>query len=96
MVVVRCGGFLCAMAGSRFEYVRRYEITDVAIPNTYLIVRIDGKGFHRFSAAHGFEKPNDIAALELMNEAARHVMSEFKGHVTMAFGESDEYRCVTC
>lgn len=84
------------MAGSRFEYVRRYEITDVAIPNTYLIVRIDGKGFHRFSAAHGFEKPNDIAALELMNEAARHVMSEFKGHVTMAFGESDEYRYVTC
>lgn len=27
-----------------------------------------------------------------MNEAARHVMREFKGHITLAFGESDEYR----
>lgn len=33
-------------------------------------------------------------ALELMNEAARHVMREFKGHITLAFGESDEYRYV--
>ena len=31
-------------------------------------------------------------ALELMNEAARAVMREFKGHLTLAFGESDEYR----
>lgn len=26
-----------------------------------------------------------------MNAAARSVLREFKGHVTMAFGESDEY-----
>lgn len=46
---------------------------------------------HRFSARHAFTKPNDAQALELMNEAARQVMHAFKGHITLAFGESDEY-----
>ena len=45
----------------------------------------------RFSAAHAFEKPNDALALELMNEAARHVMRELKGDIVLAFGESDEF-----
>ncbi|CAD6969290.1 unnamed protein product [Tilletia controversa] len=56
-----------------------------------MVVRIDGKGFHEFSAQHHFAKPNDAPALELMNEAARHVMQELKGQVLLAFGESDEY-----
>ncbi|WFD48978.1 tRNA(His) guanylyltransferase [Malassezia furfur] len=79
------------MAGSRYEYVRDFELGDAALPHTYLVVRIDGRGFHRFSHAHGFAKPNDAPALELMNEAARAVLREFKGHITLAFGESDEY-----
>ncbi|WFC96473.1 tRNA(His) guanylyltransferase [Malassezia brasiliensis] len=79
------------MAGSRYAYVRDFELGDAALPHTYLVVRIDGRGFHRFSHAHGFAKPNDAPALELMNEAARAVLREFKGHITLAFGESDEY-----
>ncbi|KAI3617062.1 hypothetical protein CBS9595_002971 [Malassezia furfur] len=79
------------MAGSRYAYVRDFELGDAALPHTYLVVRIDGRGFHRFSHAHGFAKPNDAPALELMNEAGRAVLREFKGHITLAFGESDEY-----
>ncbi|SNX81701.1 related to THG1 - protein required for tRNA-His guanylylation at 5` end [Melanopsichium pennsylvanicum] len=79
------------MAGTRFAYVRNFELPDSVIPETYLVVRIDGKGFHTFSKAHNFSKPNDAAALELMNEAARHVMSSLKGQIALAFGESDEY-----
>lgn len=45
----------------------------------------------RFSEAHRFAKPNDAAALELMNRAALHVCEELRGQVTLAFGESDEY-----
>lgn len=96
--------FACIMAGSRYAYVRDFELADVALPRTFLVVRIDGRGFHkyvvgahcRFSQQHGFSKPNDANALELMNEAARHVMREFKGHITLAFGESDEYRYALC
>lgn len=79
------------MAGTRFAYVRNFELPDSVIPSTYLVVRIDGKGFHKFSALHSFLKPNDPVALELMNESARHVMRSLKGHISLAFGESDEY-----
>ena len=79
------------MAGTKFAYVRNFELPDSVIPSTYLVVRIDGKGFHKFSKAHSFAKPNDAVALELMNEAARHVMQSLKGQVALAFGESDEY-----
>ncbi|KAG8870386.1 tRNA-His guanylyltransferase, partial [Tulasnella sp. 331] len=46
----------------------------------------------RFTDIHGFEKPNDLAALELMDEAAKAVMKAYPGDVALAFGESDEYR----
>ncbi|OCF45660.1 tRNA(His) guanylyltransferase [Kwoniella heveanensis CBS 569] len=78
------------MAKSRFEYVRSYETPDPLIPNTFIVVRIDGRGFHRFSDAHSFEKPNDRRALDLMDLAAKTVMDEYKD-VVLAFGESDEY-----
>lgn len=35
------------MAKSRFEYVRLYERDDSLLPNTFLVVRIDGHAFHR-------------------------------------------------
>lgn len=55
-----------------------------------IVVRVDGKGFHRFSAEHNFEKPNDIRSLSLMTQAATAVMEEFKD-ICLAYGQSDEY-----
>ncbi|WRT70769.1 uncharacterized protein IL334_007768 [Kwoniella shivajii] len=78
------------MAKSRFEYVRSYELPDPLMPGTFIVVRIDGRGFHKFSDAHSFSKPNDRRALDLMDMAAKTVMDEYKD-VIMAFGESDEY-----
>ena len=43
------------------------------------------------SQDHGFAKPNDERALQLMDYAAQDVMREFKD-IVLAFGESDEYR----
>ena len=54
---------------------------------------MDGKGFSKFTDDHDFEKPNDRAGLDLMNEAAIAVMNEFS-ELLMAFGESDEYSFV--
>jgi tRNA(His) guanylyltransferase len=79
------------MAGSMYAYVRNFEMPDPVMPNTFMVVRIDGKGFHKFSEAHGFVKPNDGRALELMNQAARHVVNDLRPDVVLAFGESDEY-----
>ncbi|CAH0404883.1 unnamed protein product [Chilo suppressalis] len=78
------------MAKSSFEYVKSFEIEDVLLPNTWIVVRLDGKCFHKFSDDHNFSKPNDIRALKLMNYAAFIVINEFND-LLMAYGQSDEY-----
>lgn len=79
------------MAGTRWAYVRAFEQPDPVLPHAYMVVRLDGNGFHRFARHHGFAKPNDARALELMNAAAGRVMAALKGDALLAFGESDEY-----
>ncbi|KAJ3405402.1 hypothetical protein CcCBS67573_g00578 [Chytriomyces confervae] len=81
------------MAKSKFEYVKHFEQHQTLLRNTWIVVRIDGHGFHRFSAEHDFAKPNDIRALHLANEAARGVMLELND-IVFAYGESDEFSFV--
>ena len=45
----------------------------VQVPNCWIVVRLDGKGFHKFSDAHKFAKPNEKPALDLMNKCADNV-----------------------
>ncbi|KAM3964826.1 tRNA-histidine guanylyltransferase [Aphomia sociella] len=78
------------MAKSSFEYVKNYELDDTLLPNAWIVVRLDGKCFHKFSEDHNFSKPNDLRALKLMNYAAFTVFREFHD-LLMAFGQSDEY-----
>lgn len=47
------------MAKSRYEYVKSFESDDKILQNCWIVVRVDGKGFHKFSKCHDFEKPND-------------------------------------
>lgn len=58
-VYCRCLNLLSQMACSRFEYVKTYEKDDTILPNVWIVIRIDGKSFHKFSKIHDFEKPND-------------------------------------
>ncbi|EIM82530.1 tRNAHis guanylyltransferase [Stereum hirsutum FP-91666 SS1] len=78
------------MAGSRFAYVRNFELPDPLLPGTYMVFRLDGHSFHRFSDEHKFTKPNDDRALKLMDHAARAVMDAYPD-IVLGFGESDEY-----
>lgn len=47
------------MANSRFDYVRDFESDDRLIPNCWIVVRIDGRAYHKFTKKHDFDKPND-------------------------------------
>ncbi|KAH9945404.1 tRNAHis guanylyltransferase [Epithele typhae] len=78
------------MAGTKYAYVRNFELPDPLLPDTFIVLRIDGHAFHRLSEEHQFIKPNDERALQLMDHAARDIMDEFKD-IVLAFGESDEY-----
>ena len=78
------------MAKSKFEYVKKFEENDVCLLNCWIVVRIDGRSFHRFSEDHGYSKPNDLRGLSLMNKCAEEVMNQFND-ITISYGESDEY-----
>jgi len=81
------------MANSRFEYVKQFELDDTILPHAWIVLRVDGKGFTKFSDAHNFQKPNDDRCLNLMNAAAQAVMAAFPDLV-FAYGQSDEYSFV--
>lgn len=38
-----CASF--AVAGSKYEYVKKFEQSDQLLPACFIVVRIDGKGF---------------------------------------------------
>lgn len=78
------------MANSRFEYVKAFEKENFLLPQTHIVIRVDGKGFHKFSEKYNFEKPNDKRALNVMNRAARAIVEQFPD-ISMAYGDSDEY-----
>ncbi|KHN96805.1 tRNAHis guanylyltransferase [Metarhizium album ARSEF 1941] len=83
------------MANSKFEYVRSFEQPDQLLPNTWIVVRIDGRAFTKVCAKYDFQKPNDRRALDLMNVAAMAVVNDLP-EIVVAYGVSDEYRCKTC
>lgn len=78
------------MSNSRFEYVRNFETQEYCLKETYILIRVDGKGFHQFSQENNFQKPNDIRALQVMNSAALDVC-EFFNDIFIAYGQSDEF-----
>ncbi|KAF9884842.1 tRNA-His guanylyltransferase [Aspergillus nanangensis] len=81
------------MANSKYEYVKAFEQPDVLLPNTWIVVRIDGRGFHKLTDRYAFKKPNDRRALDLMNAAAVEVMKDLPD-LCIAYGVSDEYSFV--
>ena len=81
------------MACSQYEYVKLFEKPLHLLQNTWLVIRIDGHGFSRFTSSHNFTKPNDIRALHLANHCARQVMNEFND-IILSYGESDEFSFV--
>lgn len=81
------------MANSKYAYVKTFEPSDVLMPRTWIVVRVDGRGFTRFAKTHDFEKPNDEQALLLMNECAKAVFEDFPD-VVFAYGVSDEFSFV--
>lgn len=95
LISIKAAKFLSTsvMAKSKFEYVKTFEADDPLLPNCWIVVRIDGRNFHKFSSTHKFSKPNDLRALDLMNRAAFEVLKEFKD-VILGYGQSDEYSFV--
>ncbi|XP_045621095.2 uncharacterized protein THG [Procambarus clarkii] len=78
---------------AKTNYLKAFEKKEKLLPHTWIVVRIDGKGFHKFSERHNFVKPNDNRSIELMNRAALEIMQQFPD-VILSYGQSDEYSFV--
>ncbi|XP_073119038.1 tRNA(His) guanylyltransferase 2-like isoform X2 [Henckelia pumila] len=78
---------------TKTEYLKSFQYESRLLLSTWIVIRIDGCHFHRFSKVHKFEKPNDEAALNLMNSCAVGVLEEFND-IVFSYGVSDEYSFV--
>lgn len=57
------------------------------VPGTWTVLRLDGRGFTKFTAQH-FERPFDARFSDYMLQAAQAVLEQFQG--IYAYTESDE------
>ncbi|XP_030975706.1 tRNA(His) guanylyltransferase 1-like isoform X2 [Quercus lobata] len=87
------GGFTEDVEKIKPEFVRSFQFENKLMPSTWIVIRIDGCHFHRFSEVHEFEKPNDKQALNLMNSCAVAVLEEIQD-IIFTYGVSDEYSFV--
>ncbi|KAL6518512.1 tRNA-His guanylyltransferase [Orobanche gracilis] len=78
---------------TKAHYVRSFQYESRLMPFTWIVIRVDGCHFQRFSKDLEFEKPNDVQALNLMNSCAACVLEEFMD-IVFAYGDSDEYSFV--
>ncbi len=74
---------------SLHDRMKLYEsVTDLRlVPRTPAILRVDGRGFSKFTRA--FNKPFDDNILYAMQYVAQRISKEFQG-VVFAYGQSDE------
>ncbi|XP_017978885.1 PREDICTED: tRNA(His) guanylyltransferase 1 isoform X1 [Theobroma cacao] len=87
------GGFSEDCVKINPDYIRSFLFESKLMPSTWIVIRIDGCHFHRFSDVHEFNKPNDKQALDLMNLCAVAVLEEFQD-IIFSYGVSDEYSFV--
>jgi len=68
----------------RFEKIGEAQVQ----PEAYIILRMDGKGFSKFTEKVGFERPFDISMHKAMVAATKAIMTEFDA--LYGYTESDE------
>ena len=73
--------------------MKEFERSVELLQHTYIVVRVDGRGFTGFCDTHGFEKPNDLRGIKLMTKCAKEVMKNFN-EIVIAYGDSDEFSFV--
>ncbi|GJV67210.1 tRNA(His) guanylyltransferase 1 isoform X1 [Tanacetum coccineum] len=76
------------------EHLNLWRVENRMKQDGWIVVRIDGCRFSRFTKVHEFKKPFDQQAAELMNSCAMAVFEEFKDIIVYGYGQSDEYSFV--
>jgi tRNA(His) guanylyltransferase len=73
---------------------KNYELNNVFMPNTFIVIRLDGNNFKYLTQFYGLHKPNDQSHINLMNRCALSVFKTFKTDIQSVYGYSDEVNFV--
>jgi tRNA(His) guanylyltransferase len=66
---------------------------EILLKGTYIIIRIDGRGFTPFCLQHSILRPIDDRLCDLMRTCGHHAMDQY-GDIAFSFGQSDEFSFV--
>ncbi|KAK3134983.1 hypothetical protein QOZ80_5BG0413220 [Eleusine coracana subsp. coracana] len=77
----------------RQKFMKKFDTNHVLPPCNWIVVRINACQFDQFSTIHSFDKPNDTAALRLMDESASLMMVQYPD-IAFGFGFGSEYSFV--
>ena len=72
--------------------MRAYEqsLDQNILPDMYMVARLDGRGFTKFTKEMKFENPFDKEFRSMMNKTVEHLMTKSGFHFLYGFTESDE------
>ncbi len=68
----------------------KYELKNVFIPQTFIVIRLDGNHYKHLSQFYEFHKPNDQPHINLMNQCALDIFKLFKPDMKICYAFSDE------
>lgn len=75
---------------SRFEYLKDYKSGETLLRDSFIVVRVDGRGFTPFCLNHKIKRPIDDRLVNLMLDCGRCVMNRYKD-IALCYGQSDEF-----
>ncbi len=79
----------------KFNLVKeKFEVFNKLLPETYIIVCLDGVNFKKFCTVNSFEKPVDLRNVNLMNSCALKLMKQYSNDIVCAYGFSDEFNFI--
>ncbi|KAH0792502.1 tRNA(His) guanylyltransferase [Histomonas meleagridis] len=65
----------------------------ILLRGTYIVVRVDGRGFTKFCLQHKIKRPIDDRLCNVMLAAGKEVMNQFQD-IVFGYGQSDEFSFV--
>ena len=77
----------------RYQYLQNYESEETLLRDSFIVVRIDGRGFTPFCLKHEILRPIDDRLVNLMLKCGRGVMERYKD-IAVCYGQSDEFSFV--
>ena len=72
--------------------MRKYEqsLDQVILPDMYIVARLDGRSFSKFTEKQNFEKPFDDHFRDLMVETTKYLIEHSGFRIVYGYTESDE------